>query len=124
MGKMKVKTCNTCHVPKPLSEFYKRGDKHGYRPDCKECYKKKDRLRNNSDHETARVIATKEIEARERNPHGCLAADIIEQAIIDYGKDEMRGECLAFFCGPWFEELCDMVDVDAECKRKQILEEI
>ena len=119
-----MKPCNTCHLPKPLSEFYKRGDNHGYRPDCKECYKKKDRLRNNSDHETARVIATKEIEARERNPHGCLAADIIEQAIIDYGKDEMRGECLAFFCGPWFEELCDMVDVDAECKRKQILEEI
>ena len=116
------KTCATCHEPKPLSEFYKRGDKTGYRPNCKECYKKKDRLRNNSDTERARLAVVKEREAIGRNPYGFLAADIIGQAIIDYGKDEMRGECLAFFCGPWFEELCDACEVDAEDMRKNILE--
>ena len=113
-----MKTCATCHLPKPLSEFYKRGDKHGYRPDCKECYKIKDRLRNNSDKENARVAAIKEKEAIGDNPYGFLAAAIIAQAIIDYDKDEMRGECLAFFCGPLFEGLCDMADVDAYKVRK------
>jgi len=111
---LKEKTCATCHETKPLSEFYKRGDKAGYRPDCKECFKKKERLRNNSDKEMARLTAAEEIEAIENNPHGSLAAAVIVQAAIDYrDKEEIRGECLAFFCGPWFEELCDMADADA-----------
>jgi len=141
------KTCVTCHEAKPLSEFYKRGDKAGYRPNCKVCFKKKERLRNNSDKEKVRVAAIKEKEAMERNPYGFLAAGIIELAIrerrnwkdgdkkmaTDYvAADAMaraRGfanpieEIDAFFASDWFAELCDYCEVDAEYMRKIMLEE-
>ena len=96
---MEEKTCNTCHLPKPLSEFYKRGDKKGHRPDCKECYKIKDRLRNNSDKETARLTTAEEIEAIESNPYGFLAGGVIHQAILDKADE--------FFETMWYEELRD-----------------
>ena len=113
-----MKTCRACHETKPVSEFYHRGDKAGYRPNCKECF----RARNNSIKGRARTAAIKEREAIERNPHGFLAEGIIEKAITDYKDDSMRGEALAFFCSDWFEELCDIMGCEPEQKRKQILE--
>jgi len=32
-----VKTCNTCHKVKSLTEFYYRSDTKNYRHDCKAC---------------------------------------------------------------------------------------
>ena len=140
-----MKPCATCHEPKPLSEFYKRGDKRGYRPNCKACFKKKERLRNNSDKEKVRLAATKEKEAIERNPHGFLAAGIIELAIREHrnwkdGKGKMATdyetadamarqggfanpieEIEAFFASEWFVELCGFCGVDEEYMRKHIL---
>lgn len=111
------KTCNACHIEKPVSEFYHRGDKAGYRPNCKECFK----ARNNSTKGRARIAASKEREAIARNPHGFLAAGIIEKAIKDYKEDDgMRGEVLAFFCGAWFEELAGMAGSDPEYLRNHI----
>ena len=142
-----MKTCADCHDPKPLSEFYKRSDKKGYRPNCKVCFKKKERLRNNSDKEKVRLAATKEKEAIERNPHGFLAARIIELAIIEHrnwkdgegksatdytaakgmarqiGFENPVEEIEAFFASEWFVELCGYCEVDAGYMRKHILEE-
>ena len=35
-----VKVCIKCKIEKPVSEFYKRNDKSGFRNDCKSCRKK------------------------------------------------------------------------------------
>ena len=142
-----MKTCGACHESKPLSEFYQRGDKRGYRPNCKACFKKKERLRNNSDKEKVRLAATKEKEAIERDPYGHMAADIIDLAIREYrnwkdGEGKMAtdyvtanamarklgfanpiDEIVAFFAGDWFVELCGFCEVDADYMRKHILEQ-
>ena len=112
-----MKTCHACHETKPVSEFYHRGDKAGYRPNCKECFK----IRNNTNKGRARIAAVKEKDAIEKNPHGFLAAGIIEKAIKDYKEDDsMRGEVLAFFCSGWFEELAGFAGCDPEYLRKHI----
>jgi len=90
------KTCATCHEPLPLTEFYKRGDKDGYRPNCKVCH---NRLRNSSDKELARLAAAEEIEAIESNPYAFLAGGVIHQAIMDKADE--------FFDTMWYEELRD-----------------
>ena len=51
MTKPDTKPCFTCHEEKPVSEFYHRGDKPGYRPNCKGCYRGA-RLRNKNDSDT------------------------------------------------------------------------
>jgi len=94
------KTCNKCHETKPVSEFYKRGDKNGYRPNCKECF----RARNNSVKGAARISATKEKEAMERDPYGFLAERVIEQAVLD--KDA------GFFDTWWYEMLRDTASIE------------
>ena len=112
-----MKTCATCHKTKPISEFYHRSDRAAYRPNCKECFKE----RNNTIKGRARIAAIKEKEAIARNPHGFLAAGIIERAIKDFREeDSMRGEVMAFFCGAWFDELAEMANSDPEYLRKHI----
>ena len=134
------KSCNTCHETKPVSEFYHRGDKAGYRPNCKECFK----ARNNKTKGRARGAAIKEKDAISRNPHGFLAADIIEKAIRDWRKHRdgnnedvadysetmamvrqkgyatIREELLDFFSSDWFEELAGFAGCDPEYLRKHI----
>ena len=105
-----MKPCNTCHVPKPLSEFYKRGDKDGYRPNCKECYKKKTRLSTGNDKEKARVAATEEKEAIEAAPEKYLVGRICWQA----GQDKD----IEFLNGEWFNELCDLASFEPDDMRK------
>ena len=136
-----MKTCNTCHEDKPVSEFYHRSDRAGYRPNCKECF----RACNNKTKGRARGAAIKEKDAISRNPHGFLAADIIEKAIRDWrrhgggndkdateydeimtmvrqrGYETIREELLAFFASAWFEELASMADCSPEYLRKHIL---
>ena len=113
-----MKTCADCHDPKLLSEFYKRSDKKGYRPNCKACFKKKERLRNNSDKEKARLAVIKDKEAMERDPHGFLAEAVIYRAVLD--KDD------GFFETWWYEMLRDTANIEERnvlrC-RKHILEE-
>ena len=111
-----MKTCATCHKTKPISEFYHRSDKAGYRPNCKECYK----AQNNTIKGRARIAATKEKEAIARNPHGFLAAGIIEKAIRDWRELETDA-LFDFFNGAWFDELCGMAGCDPEYLRKHIL---
>ncbi len=95
-----TKTCHACHEPKPVSEFYKRGDKNGYRPNCKECFK----ARNNSNKGAARLASLKEKEAIERDPHGFLAERVIYQAVLD--KDD------GFFETWWYEMLRDTANIE------------
>lgn len=33
-----MKTCSKCHIPQPLSEFYKQGNKRFYHSECKKCF--------------------------------------------------------------------------------------
>ena len=150
------KVCKACGIEKIAdrtenSEFgwmMSRG-----RPNCKLCVNKLVRRRrlNNENKKAKKMKAIKDQEAIERNPHGFLAADVIEKAILDwrkYGhiktmpnmshnktKTEIVGVCsaarsggyasphdelLAFFAGIWFEELCDLAEVDVDYMRKHI----
>ena len=110
--------CATCDIEKVAnktksSEFSWRNDRKRYYGDCKAC-------RNVKGSKTI-TMQTKEREAIESNPHGFLAAGIIEKAIKDYREDDsMRGEVLAFFLSAWFGELCDMAGCDPEYLRKCI----
>ena len=118
-----MKTCYTCHEEKPVSEFTRRKPGGPYRASCKVCWNRRERLRNNSNKEKHRVAAVKEREAIAMNPHGFLAAGIIEKAIKDYREeDSMRGEVLAFFASDWFDELAGFAGCDPEYLRKHILE--
>ena len=81
-----MKTCYTCHEEKPVSEFTRRKPGGPYRASCKVCWNRRERLRNNSNKEKHRVAAVKEREAIAMNPHGFLAAGIIEKSILDWRK--------------------------------------
>ncbi len=116
MTKPDTKTCFTCHEEKPVSEFYHRGDKPGYRPNCKECYKGA-RLRNNSDKEKKRIAAFKEKESIATNPSGFLIAGILEMAVKDHRSDDDLTE---FFDSSLFVEYCTLIDADADYVRKHI----
>jgi hypothetical protein len=144
------KPCKTCGKEKTanrtkFSEFSYRKDRKRYYNDCKACRNIK---RAASEKIRKRKVVTQEQEAIARNPHGFLAADIIEKAIRDWKKYKdvdvqhreltdygeiramvrqkgfatIREELLAFFASAWFEELAGMSGSDAEYLRKHILE--
>ena len=137
------KLCNTCGVEKnanrtKFSEFTYRKNMKRYYAVCKTC--------RNTNQRAKRSVRTKEAEAIERNPHGFLAADIIEKAIRDWrkygdldvehrelteytdiralirqkGYDTIRDELLAFFASDWFEELAGFAGCEPEYLRKHI----
>ena len=137
------KTCATCGIEKDAnksksSQFYYRKDRKYYYNDCKACRASK------GNKTTTRQ--TREKEAIERNPHGFLAAGIIELAIREHrnwkdggkmmstdfdtaralagqrGYDSPVEEIEAFFESAWFDELSLMCDSDPEYLRKHILE--
>ena len=94
------KPCATCGEsknasPSKSSQFSWRKERDAYYSSCKACVNKRGRIRtnNNNAKERKRLIALKEKEAVENNPHGHLAADIIALAIRDLRKygdmDEM-----------------------------------
>ena len=142
-----TKDCYTCGETKPVSEFTLRKPGGALRGSCKVCWNRREQLRNNGDKEKKRLAAVKEKEAIERNPHGFLAAGIIELAIREHrnwrdgktkmatdfksaqymatelGYDNPVEEIEAFFASGWFEELCDMTESDPEYLRKHILEQ-
>ena len=140
------KLCNTCGKEKTasrtkFSEFTYTGNR--YKANCKACRNAKQRAKWAK---KRRRVRTKEAEAIERNPHGFLAADIIEKAIRDWrkygdldvkhreltdygdiralirqkGYGTIREELLAFFASDWFEELCGYCNSDPEYLRKNI----
>ena len=143
------KVCNTCGKEKvasktKFSEFSWRRNRKTYYNDCKACMNAKKR----AGEKKRRVrVSSKEKQAIEANPHGFLAADIIEKAIRDWrkysdldvkhrestdygdvramirqkGYGTIRDELLAFFASDWFEELAGMADSDPEFIRKHVL---
>ena len=141
------KECATCGAEKnanrtKFSEFTYTGKR--YKSNCKACRNAKQRA---AWAKRPRKVRTREIEAIERNPHGFLAADIIEKAIRDWkkysdldvntesltdygdiralarqkGYGTIRDELLAFFASAWFEELCSMANSEPEYIRKHVL---
>jgi len=86
-----MKTCHTCHEEKPISEFYHRSDRAGYRPNCKECF----RARNNSNKGRARIAASKEKETIESSPHKYFIGQILNGGDKEFQESE------------WFDVLCD-----------------
>ena len=111
------KPCKTCGAEKlanktKSSEFSYRKDRGYYYNDCKACRSAKG----------SKVVTrqTKEKEAIEKNPHGFLAAGIIEKAIRDWRELETDA-LFDFFNGAWFDELCGMANSDPEYLRKHIL---
>lgn len=85
------KKCATCGETKEAnrtrdSEF--GWNKGRYRYDCKLCVNMKARKRKQSDgrKKAKRVATIKDKEAIARNPHGFIAASIIERAIHDWRK--------------------------------------
>lgn len=94
------KRCGACHKKKHISEFYHRGDKAGYRPNCKECF----RARNNTNKGRARMAASKEKEIIESSPHKYFIGRIIMSGKHD---DE-------FLESEWFIELCGIAGWEPE----------
>ena len=142
------KICATCGVEKvasrtKFSEFSWRNERNTYHGDCKACRRAKEQDRRDGN---VRRVKRAEVEAIERNPHGFLAADIIEKAIRDWRKYKdldvehrdltdygeiramvrqkgyatIRDELEAFFASPWFDELAEMANSDPEYLRKHI----
>lgn len=143
------KICNTCGVEKnanrtKTSDYYYIVAKGKYRAKCRDCrsagerekYKREERTKN---------------ETIEENPNGQFIAAVLRLARLDWekygeitgrttrshgqptdladatssarrlGHENPRGELLAFFDSGHFVALCDVIGVDSEYVREQIL---
>ena len=138
------KTCKACGVAKNAnksksSQFSTKGKR--YRTNCKTC----ENTKKKHDRSAAKKLGVqRELDAIGRNPHGFLAAGIIELAIrehrnwkdggrkrtTDYGDARavarQKGyanpieEIEAFFASDWFDELAGFAGCDPEYLRKHI----
>jgi hypothetical protein len=103
-----VKTCYTCHDPKPVSEFTRRKPGGAYRSSCKVCWNRRERLRNNSNKEKHRVAAVKEKEAIERYPNKYFIGQILKGGDEEFQESE------------WFDVLCDTAGWEPEYIRRLV----